>query len=176
MRLTVDENTVPGRAARALLDAGSDAYAALPADDLREGVVELVAEQEAGYPQVGRFDVDVALARVLALGVPDVDVRLVERLAAGPSAARLGVTCRALRQLWSPAHPHPAPDPVVVGRLVGSAARVALGSDEVVAYRAVLGLAAAQVGSPGVVAAIEREIARLADAASGGGADTAPGA
>ncbi|GEA87868.1 hypothetical protein [Cellulomonas cellasea] len=168
MRFTVDDNAVPGGAARALLDAGSDAYAALPADDLREGVVELVVEQEAAYPEHGSLDIEGALTRVLALGVPDVDVRLVERLADGPSAARLGVTCQALRQLWSPAHPHPAPDPVVVGRLVGSAARVALGPDELVAYRAALELAAARVGSPGVAAAIEREITRLDAAASGG--------
>lgn len=161
-----------GGAARALLDAGSDAYAALPADDLREGVVELVAAQEAGREAASAEDavpgIDTALARVLALGVPDVDARLVARLAESPSVVRLGVTCRALRQLWSPELPHPAIDPVTVGRLVGSAERVALGPDELGAYRAVLGRAAAQVGSPGAAAAIRREIARLASAASGG--------
>ncbi|MFS0701534.1 hypothetical protein AB6N24_16305 [Cellulomonas sp. 179-A 4D5 NHS] len=162
----MDRSPGPAGAARALLDARSDAYAALPADDLRDGVVALVAAQEAASPEHGTSPVDLALARVLALGVPDVDVRLVERLADSPSAARLGVTCQALRQLWSPVGPHPARDPVTVGRLVGSAARVALGPDELGAYREVLGLAAAQVGSPGVAAALEREIARLTAAAA----------
>ncbi|WP_258724598.1 hypothetical protein [Cellulomonas sp. NS3] len=164
----MDGNAGPAGAAEALLDVDSDAYAALPADDLREGVVELVAAQETAYRGDEVPDIDGALVRVLALGVPDVDVRLVERLAASPSAARLGVTCQALRQLWSPANLHPAPDPVTVGRLVGSAARVALGPGELEAYRAVLGLAAAQVGSPGAAAAIEKEIARLTATAPGG--------
>lgn len=164
----MDGNAGPAGAARALLDARSDAYAALPADDLRDGVVALVAAQEAASPEHGTSPVDVALARVLALGVADIDVRLVERLADSPSAARLAVTCQALRQLWSAESPHPAPDPVTVGRLVGSAARVALGPDELEAYREVLRLAATQVGSPAVAAAIEREIARLTAAVASG--------
>lgn len=157
-----DEHAGLGEAARALLDSGSQAYAELDPAELREGVVELLAAQEAAYLEYDMPEIDIALVRAMLLEVSDLDGRLVERLGDRPSAARLGVTCWALWQLWSPANPHPPIDPASVRRLITAAAQVAIGPNEVGAYGAVLRFAAAQIGAPGTLAAIDQEIARLA--------------
>lgn len=156
-----DDQAAHGEAARALVDPGSHVYAELDPAELREGIVELAAAQESAYLEYDMPEIDIALVRVLLREVPDVDGRLVEWLGARPSTARLGVTCRALWQLWSPVNPHPPMDPASVRRLIAAAAHVDIGENEVGAYRSVLGFAAKQIDDPGTVAAIDQEIARV---------------
>jgi hypothetical protein len=155
------EHTGLGVAARALLDSGSRAYAELDSAELREGIVELVAAQESAYLTYEMPEIDIALARVLLCEVRDVDDRLVEWLGARPTAARLGVTSRALWQLWSPANPHSPIDPISARRLMAAAARVHIGEFELGAYLAALRFAAEQIDEAGTLAAIDRELARL---------------
>jgi hypothetical protein len=154
-----------GEAARALMDSSSPEYAGLSSSELREGIVELVAAQESEYLEYEMLEIDMALVRVMRLEVADVDSRLVEWLGERPSTARLGVTCRALWQFWSPANPHPPIDPADVRRLMAAGAQVAIGEYEVGAYRAALKFAAGQIDDPGTVAAIDQELARIATAA-----------
>ena len=163
-----DEHAGLGEAARALVDSGSHRYAELDPAELREGVVELVAAQEAAYLEYGMLEIDIALVRAMVLEVPDLDGRLIEWLGDRPSTARLGATCWALWQLWSPANPHPPIDPASVRRLVTAAAQVVIGPNEVAAYRAALDFAAGQIDEPGAVAAIDQEVARLEGSASAG--------
>ncbi|HET6298548.1 MAG TPA: hypothetical protein VFG33_34565 [Kribbella sp.] len=150
-----------GQAARALLDSGSSQYAELTPAELREGIVELVAGQESDYLEYEMLEIDIALVRAMRLEIPDLDGRLIEWLGDRPSTARLGVTCRALWQLWSPANPHPPIDPAAVRRLMAAAAQVAIGINEVGAYRAALGFAADQIDDPRTLAAIDQEVTRL---------------
>jgi hypothetical protein len=154
-----------GKAARALVDSGSPVYAELAPSELREGIVELVAAQESDYLEYEMLEIDIALVRAMRLEIAEVDSRLIEWLGDRPSTARLGVTCRALWQLWSPANPHPPIDPAAVRYLMAAAAQVVIGVNEVGAYRAALGFAAGQIDEPGTLAAIDQEVARLATAA-----------
>ncbi|MGW4767773.1 hypothetical protein ACWEO2_06975 [Nocardia sp. NPDC004278] len=153
-----------GRAAEALLDSSSHAYAELDPSEIREGIIGLVSAQESAYLEYDMLEIDLALIRALLLEAADVDVRLLEWLIEQPSTARLGVTCRALWQLWSPANPHPPIDPATVRRLMAAAGRVDIGANEVGPYRAALGFAARQVDDPGTLAAIDHEVVRLATA------------
>jgi hypothetical protein len=151
-----------GAAARALLDSGSSAYAGLSSSELREGIVELVASQEAEYLEYEMLEIDIALVRVMRLGIEEVDGRLIGWLGERPSTARLGVTCRALWQLWSPVDPHPPIDPAAARGLLAAGAQVEIGEYEVGAYRAALELAARQISEPGTLAAVDQELARIA--------------
>jgi hypothetical protein len=160
-----DGRAALGKAARALVDSGSPEYAELAPAELREGIVELVAAQESDYLEYEMLEIDIALVRAMRLEITDVDSRLIEWLGERPSTARLGVTCRALWQLWSPANPHPPIDPAAVRRLMAAAVQVVIGVNEVGAYRAALGFAAGQIDEPGTLAAIDQEVARLATAA-----------
>lgn len=149
-------------AARALLDSGSQRYAGLDPAQLRDSVIELVSAQESTYLDYEMLEIDIALVRVLRLEVTDVDDRLIDWFADRPSPARLGPTCSALWQLWSPVNPHPPLDPATVRRLIAAAAVVASGWAEIGAYRAALSFAARQVNDPATLAAIDQEVARLA--------------
>ena len=153
-----------GDAARALLDSRSQAYAELCASELREGIVELVAAQEADYLEYEMLEIDIALVRVMRLEIEDLDRRLVMWMGERPSTARLGVTCRALWQLWSPANPHPPIDPALVRDLTAAGMTVQIGENEVGAYRAALTFASAQIHDSGTLAAVDQELARLATA------------
>ncbi len=156
-----------GKAARALMDSGSSDYAEHSASELRDGIVELVAEQESDYLEYQMREIDLALVRAMRLEIGDIDGRLIEWLARSPSTARLGVTCRALWQLWSPVNPHPPIDPANVRCLISAAAEVVIGMNEIGAYRAALGFGSRQVDDPGTLAAINQEVARLAIAMNG---------
>jgi len=153
-----------GQAARALLDSGSSQYAELSPAELRDGIVDLVAAQESDYLEYEMLEIDIALVRTMRLEIADVDGRLIEWLADRPSTARLGVTCRALWQLWSPANPHPPIDPAAVRSLIAAAAQVTIGVNELGAYRAALQFAADQIDDPRTLAAVDQELTRLASA------------
>jgi hypothetical protein len=159
-----DEAADLSEPAQALLDSGSHAYAELEPTEVRDGIVELVAAQELAYLEYDMLEIDIALVRALLLETADVDDRLIEWLVDRPSTARLGLTCRALWQLWSPANPHPPIDPNSVRRLMAAAGQVDIGSNEIGAYRAALGFAAGQIADAGTLAAIDQEVARLANA------------
>ncbi len=156
-----DEVAGLGPAALALIDPDSQRYAELDPAQLRDGVVELAAAQESTYLTYEMLEIDIAVVRVLRLEITDVDDRLVDWFADRPSPARLGPTCWALWQLWSPVNPHPAIDPATVRRLIAAAAGFAIGSLEVGAYRAALGFAARQIDDPATRAAIDQELTRL---------------
>ncbi|MEV4130382.1 hypothetical protein [Nocardia sp. NPDC049707] len=153
-----------GRAAEALLDSSSHAYAELDPSEIREGIVGLLAAQESAYLEYDMLEIDLALVRALLLETADLDVRLLEWLTEQPSTARLGVTCRALWQLWSPANPHPPIDPATVQRLIAAAEQVDIGTNEAGPYHAALEFAAHQVDDPATLAAIDHEVVHLATA------------
>ncbi|MET8874537.1 hypothetical protein, partial [Nocardia sp. NPDC004604] len=61
-----------GRAAQALLDTSSHAYAELDPSEIREGIIGLVAAQESAYLEYDMLEIDLALIRALLLETADV--------------------------------------------------------------------------------------------------------